>query len=127
MSPRFPAYTLPDVLGKAHDAKSWNTRRAEIVEIYRKEVFGARPGALENDFEATGQVRRSNGKATRKIVSISFGSGPKMHMLVYVPAGAKKPSPVFLGLNFGPIHTVANDPGVPLGEEWVRDPKRRRW
>jgi hypothetical protein len=31
--------------------------------------------------------------------------------------------PVFLGLSFAAVHTVANDPGVPLGSQWVRGVK----
>jgi hypothetical protein len=123
---KVPSYTLPDVLGKAHDAKSWNARRAEIVEIYRKEVFGRDPGRpAKMSFDATAASPALDGKALRKIVTISFGSGPKMHMLMYLPAAAKKPSPVVLGLAFGGIHLVANDPGVPLGDQWARDPGTR--
>lgn len=123
---KVPAYSLPDVLRKAHDAKSWETRRAEILEIYRKDVFGRAPGKPSKMmWEVSGSGPALNGKATRELVEISFGSGPKLHMLVYVPAAANKPSPVFLGLNFGPIHTISNDPGVPLHEEWVRDPNTK--
>src|SRR4051812_11700496 len=124
---KVPAYTVPDVLGKAHDAKSWETRRAEILEIYRKDVFGRAPGKPSNmTWEVSGKGPALNGKATRELIEISFGSGPKLHMVVYVAAGATKPSPTFLGLNFGPIHTIANDPGVPLAEEWVRDPNTKQ-
>src|SRR5206468_2348284 len=73
-------------------------------------------------FDATAATPALDGKALRKIVTISFGSGPKVHMLMYLPAAAKKPSPVVLGLSFGGIHLIANDPGVPLGDQWARDP-----
>jgi hypothetical protein len=123
---KVPAYTLPDVLGKAHDAKSWEARRADILEMYRKDVFGRAPGKPSKmTFEVVGQGTALSGKAARELIDISFGSGPKMHMLLYVPAGAKKPSPVFLGLSFSGIHTVANDPDVPLAEEWTRDPNSK--
>lgn len=124
---KVPAYTLPDVLGKAHDAKSWNARRQEILELYRNEVFGRAPGKPANlKFDATPEASALDGKAIRKIVTISFGdSGPKPRMLMYLPANAKKPVRMFLGLTFGPIHMVANDPGVPLADLWVRDPKTK--
>jgi hypothetical protein len=122
---KVPAYTLPDLLGKAHDARSWTARRKEILDLYTKEVFGSAPGRPSKmTFDATADAAALNGKALRKIVAISFGSGPKLHLLLYLPAGAKKASPVFLGLNFGSVATVANDPGVPLGEEWVKGEKR---
>jgi hypothetical protein len=46
-----------------------------------------------------------------------------MDLLIYLPAGAKGPVPVFLGLSFDGVHTVANDPGVPLEPRWVRGVK----
>ncbi len=120
---KVPAYTLPDVIGRAINPQLWATRRPEILELYRTEVFGRAPGKpAKLRFETAGQKPALNGKATRETVTISFGSGPELHMLVYTPAAAKKPSPVFLGLNFGPIHTVTSDPDVPLAEEWMRDP-----
>jgi len=124
---KVPAYTLPDVLGKAHDAKSWAARRAEILDLYTKDVFGSNPRTPARvKFTASAEAPALDGKAIRKIVTISFGNaGPKPQMLIYLPAGAKKPSRMFLGLNFGPIAMVANDPGVPLGEEWVRDPQSK--
>src|SRR5436190_17199666 len=83
---KVPAYTLPDVLGKAHDAKSWEARRAEILEIYRKDVFGRAPGKPANmTFKVVGKGPAFNGKATRELVDISFAKGPTLHMLVYVP------------------------------------------
>jgi hypothetical protein len=57
----------------------------------------------------------------RKLVTISFGSGPKLHLLVYLPT-AKKPAPVFLAVSFSGNQTICADPAVPLAEEWVRDP-----
>jgi hypothetical protein len=103
------------------DAKTWTSRRRpEILSLYETEVFGRSPSApaklnyevLSTDAHALG------GKAVRKIVAIYFGgkSGdPKINLLVYLPANAKKPSPVFLGLSFSGIWTVADDPGAPLG------------
>lgn len=50
-----------------------------------------------------------------------------MNLLVYIPAGAKKQVPVFLGLSFTGIWTVAVDPGIPLGEQWARNPETREY
>ena len=122
---KVPSYTLPDVLGKAHDAKSWEARRAEILEMYRNDVFGRAPSApAAVKFQASPAEPALNGKAQRKIVTISFGAGPTLHMLMYLPAEARKPTRMFLGLNFGGIQTIANDPGVPLGVQWLKGEKR---
>ena len=48
-----------------------------------------------------------------------------MDILLYIPADARGPVPVFAGLNFGGNHTVHADPGIRLGEVWTRDPKDR--
>src|SRR5205807_5924265 len=75
---KVPSYTLPDVLGSARDAKSWNARRQAILEIYQKEVFGRAPGKpAKMSFDKGGEGPALDGKALRKTIAISFGSGPK--------------------------------------------------
>jgi len=44
-----------------------------------------------------------------------------MNVLLYLPAGAGKPAPVFVAVGFSGNQTVAADPGVPLADEWVMD------
>ncbi|MCU1237644.1 MAG: putative acetyl xylan esterase [Candidatus Solibacter sp.] len=132
---KVPRYTLPAVLTlrsgqPAHDAKTWTgRRRPEILSIYESEVYGkspAKPAKLNYEVRSV-EKSALGGKAVRKIVTVFFSErpdAPKMDMLLYLPAGAKKPVPVILGLSFAGIHTVANDPGVPLAEQWVRDVKQ---
>lgn len=122
---KVPSYTLPDVLGKAKDAKSWETRRNEILEMYRRDVFGSAPEKTAKVItEVSADGPALGGKAQRKIVTLGFGRDVKARMLMYLPANAKGPSPTVLGLSFGPIQIVANDPGVPLQDEWVKGEKR---
>jgi hypothetical protein len=118
-----PAYTLPDVLDKVRDPGAWPARRQQTLELYRTEVFGRSPGRPAKQKFTVESVNKNalGGRATRKLVTISFGTGPKLHMLVYLPAG-KQAAPVFLALSFSGNQTICNDPGIPLGEEWVRDP-----
>ena len=109
------------MLGKARDAKSWEARRSEILELYRREVFGRAPGKpAKVGVEVSAEGAALGGKAARKIVTLSFGGDVKAHMLMYLPAGSRGPAPVFLGYSFGPVQMVANDPGVPLYDEWPR-------
>lgn len=135
---RVPAYTLPDALtltggGKVRDAKTWTARRRpQILALYRTEVFGRSPAppARLNYEVAAVDGGALGGKALRKIVTIRFGAkpeDPKMNLLIYLPAGAKKPSGVFLGMSFAGIWTVADDAGVPLGGQWVRNRETRVW
>jgi len=131
---KVPKFTLPDVLTlrsgeRVRDAKSWSDRRRpEILALYETEVFGkspASPAKLNYEVKAV-EKGVLGGKADRKVVTVYFGEtrgGPKMDLLIYLPAGAKKAVPVFLGLSFSGIHTVANDAKVPLGTQWVRGVK----
>ena len=131
---KVPSFTLPEVLAlrsgeRVRDAKLWNSRRRpEILAMYETEVFGrspAKPAKL--NYEVKGLEKGVlGGKADRKIVTIYIGGArgdPKIDLLMYLPAGVKKAVPVFLGLSFAGLHTVANDAGVPLGQRWVRGVK----
>ena len=131
---KVPKFTLPDVLAlrsgeRMRDAKSWSSRRRpEILALYETEVFGKSPAnAAKLNYEVKGVEKGAlGGKADRKVVTVYFGEtrgGPKMDLLIYLPAGAKKAVPVFLGLSFSGIHAVANDAKVPLGTQWVRGVK----
>ena len=135
---KVPPYTVPDPLvmrsgEKVRDAKMWTgRRRPEILAVYETEVFGKSPAPPSKlNYEVASVDRQAlGGSAVRKIVTVFFGDktgSPKMNVLLYLPAGAKKASPVFLGLSFAGIWTVAADPGVPLGEQWMRDPQTREY
>jgi hypothetical protein len=134
---KVPHYSLPDPLllrsgAPVRDAKTWNLqRRPEILTTYETEVFGRSPARpAKPNFEVLSvDPAALGGKAERKMITLYFGgkTNPRMNLLVYLPAGTKRPTPVFLGLSFGPIHAISNDPGVPLQEVWVRDPATKQW
>ncbi len=121
-----PQYELPPILraesGAAVDsASSWHTRRQEILRLFEREVYGIAPPApadlkftlIEDDREALG------GLARRKQVRVFYGAseaGPGMDLLLYTPAAAPGPVPVFVGLNFGGNHTVHTDPAIRLAD-----------
>ena len=129
---KVPHYSLPDVLSakdgkRIRDKAGWEKQRQAILEMYRTDVFGHSPEKSSKvTFEAGEPDRPAlGGKAIRRIVTIHFGgkeAGPAAHLLMYLPANATKPAPAFLGLSFAPVQSVANDPGVPLYDQWTRDP-----
>jgi hypothetical protein len=132
---RVGTYTLPDPLllanGKpVRDAKTWNEkRRAEIVRLFEENQYGrspGRPSAMSFDVFDKG-TPAFDGKGTRRQVTIYFSAdkaGPKMDLLVYVPANAAGPVPLLLNLSFSANSNTVGDPGVKVGEVWGREKKK---
>ena len=128
------SYTLPDPLVlqngvRVRDAATWNEqRRPEILRLYEANMFGRSPDraakitadVFDSDRKALG------GKAVRKQVTLHFlprKEGPRAELLMYLPANASKPVPVFLCLNFTGNHKVMADPKIKLAEVWDRNTK----
>ncbi len=129
---KVPEYKLPDPLELADghrvtDARTWlQRRRPEILRLFEEYVYGKAPGRPEGmKFQVRSVAGDAlGGKATRKEVVVLFAGdpdGPKMDVLIYLPNAAKKPVPIFLGLNFAGNHAIHNDPGITLSTSWMRD------
>jgi hypothetical protein len=128
-------YTLPDLLVLANgkrvrDAGAWmQKRRPEIVRLFEENQYGrcpGRPAGMSFDLFDKG-TPAFDGKAIRRQVTVNFSTdknGPKMDLLVYIPAAARKPVPLLLNLGFSANSDTVNDPGVKAGEIWGRDKKR---
>jgi hypothetical protein len=100
-----------------------NKRRPELKALFQHYMYGTMPAAPK---KITATVRRVDrhffgGKATKREVTIAFGPPrtPRLHLLLVVPNGRKKPAPVFLGLNFHGNHTLVKDRSVALPTAWV--------
>ena len=128
---KVPDFQLPDPLlmldgTRVETARQWNeSRRAEIHQLFEKEMYGrspGRPGGLH--FEVLEMESRAlDGRAIRKQVRVSFSAdkeGPGMNILIYHPRTAR-PVPLFVGLNFQGNHTVHVDPAIAITESWVRN------
>ena len=122
---KVPPYTLPDPLvcadgRKVTDAKTWSeVRRPEVFRLVEENMFGRTPDTSKLQADAVVEVREQSkdafgGKATRTQFKVwPIGKkGPSFDMLLYVPNAAKRPAPVFVGLNFGSNHTTTEDPAV---------------
>ena len=120
-------YSLPDPLALANgkpvrDARTWTEkRRPEIVRLFEDNQYGRSPGrppAMSFDVFDKG-TPAFEGKGTRRQVTVCFSAdktGPKMDLLLYLPAGARKPSPLLLNLSFSANSSTVNDPAVKAGE-----------
>jgi hypothetical protein len=125
-----PSYTLPDPLvfndgGKVKNNKDWEQRRAELMEMFCKEVYGITPswkGSMAVK-ELSSDMNALNGKAIRKEIAITLKNSDReitFTVLVYLPH-SKSPVPVFLGYNFGGNHTVTDEPGILITKSWMRN------
>ena len=132
---RVGTYTLPDPLKlnngvPAPDARTWlRKRRPEIVRLFEENQFGRSPGRPDGmSFDVFDKGTAAlYGKALRKQVTIYFSrdkTGPKMDLLIYLPAGVRKPVPLLLNLSFTANSSAVDDPGVKPGEIWNREKQR---
>ncbi|MFD2570140.1 alpha/beta hydrolase family protein [Spirosoma soli] len=122
-------YTLPDPLRMTNGKKvttkgEWAKRRTELLQLFADNVYGQTPNqSVRLRFQTTHtEPNALGGKAIRKQVSIFFADYPKLQpidVVLYVPKAAKKPSPVFLGLNFCGNHCITNESDVPLSTRWM--------
>jgi hypothetical protein len=129
-------YVLPDPLvmenGKqVRDAADWyKFRRPEIFKQFETNIYGRspqRPEGMSFDVFDRG-TPALGGKALRKQVTVRFSStnpALKMDILMYLPAGATAPVPLFLTLNFSGNHRIVADPGIRTAEVWDRNKKEK--
>jgi hypothetical protein len=128
---KVPKYTLPDPLvtlsgERVKDSDDWTKRRRpEILKLFQTNMYGRSPGAPQKmSFELTSiDAKALGGTAIRKEVTATFTGNYKtahMNILFYLPANAKKPVPIFAGLNFNGNQAINLDPGITISKEWMR-------
>ncbi|MCX5683803.1 MAG: hypothetical protein NT049_08975, partial [Planctomycetota bacterium] len=102
-----PPITLPDVLTAADGrkiatAEDWRkVRRPEVLELFRKYVYGRVPDTpYQTSFKVVQEDPGAmDGAATLKLVDVTLTNGPKsltIHVVLFVPNKAPKPVPAFL-------------------------------
>ena len=105
--PQMPAYTLPDPLltndgHKVASADEWRkTRRPEVLELFRKHVYGRVPAtAFEQSFRIVREDPAAlGGAATLRLVEIRIEVEKKSHLInltLFVPNKRSGPAPAFL-------------------------------
>jgi hypothetical protein len=122
-------YTLPDPLvlnngRRVRNAKTWwKKRRPQILEIFETQQFGRSPGRpADESFEVTDKGTLAlGGKALRKQITIHLlkdPAAPVIHLLLYVPAAARKPVPVLFSISFTAVSSSVDDPGITPETIW---------
>jgi len=127
---KVPPYTLPDPLigkdgKKITTTAEWNNRqRPYIYHLFEENVYGKFPLKkipLQFVVKETNNHALNN-LAIRKQVRIYLdppANSIYMDLLIYLPAGAKGPVPVFTGYNFTGNHTIMPDTGIFLSASWI--------
>ena len=127
---KVPKYKMIDPLVMADgtgvaDKTAWRKRRAEIQKLFEQNVYGKTPETNPVRFEVVEEGTEAlNGKAIRRQIRAHFTdkpAGPGMDILVYLPAMAKGPVPIFIGLNFNGNQTIYNDPSIRITKGYVRN------
>jgi hypothetical protein len=132
---KVPNYKLPDPLvtldgRRVINARMWSeVRRPEILNLFETQVYGKTPATLKSmRFEVESVEKWAlGGMAVRKQVTVLFNGrqdGPKMSILIYLPAGRNKAVPMFAALNFEGNHTIRKEPGIALNRNWIRQPQK---
>jgi hypothetical protein len=120
---KVPEYTLPELLVNADGSdvrtvEDWERiRRPEILDLFAEHVYGRVP---DGDYSQSNeivvhQLNALDGLADRYEVQISIGRNDRVvsfNMLVFLPADAEEPAPLFMGYNRDGNHTIHPDPGI---------------
>ncbi len=125
-------YKLPELLisnngKKIQTSEDWiDIRRPEIIRLFEEYIYGRVPQAcLEIKFETVKTDSNALcGKAIQKNVVACFikeGDTIQMELLIFIPAGATKPVPLFLGMNFYGNQAIHHDPGIPVTKSYVHN------
>lgn len=126
---KVPRFDLPDPLTSlagepVASAEAWiNERRPEILELFRKHVYGRSPAAPE-EMRAEVFDEERVGDKIRKQVALHVTNGEKsqrIDLLLFLPAETNKPTPMFLLLNFRGNHAIHPDPAIALPKSHVRE------
>ena len=113
------------------DAQTWLTkRRPELVRLFEENQYGRAPGRpADMSFDVFDKGTPAfGGKATRRQVTIYFTrdkAGPKLDLLMYLPAAATAPVPLLLNIGFAANNLAVDDPGVKVGAVWNAKEKQR--
>lgn len=121
----------PMLIAQSGDAittpEEWETiRRPEILKMFQSEMYGTNPSpdfAWDMEMNLVAEDREAlGGLAIRKQVDLVISRNDRSHtipLLLYLPAGAGGPVPVFIGLNFYGNQTIHPDRNIPLSSSWV--------
>lgn len=127
---KVPAYSLPDPLvmqdgRRVLSARQWEReRRPELVRLFEQTIYGVAPQRSPRQRAIVTEQSDDalNGLAKRRQITLLLDGdehGPQLRILLYLPAQAKGPVPVFVGPNFHGNQAVNPDPAITITPSWV--------
>ncbi len=109
---RVESYTLPDLLvwiegGKVNSPSIWREQRADILNLFRSNVYGRSPGRPEHVAFSTidENLAAMDGTATLRRIAITSRQGARSHrfeLTLFLPNKPSGPRPVLLLINNRP-------------------------
>ncbi len=127
---KVPSFRLPPLLidqngNRIATADAWvHVRRPEILKMLQEQEYGKVPEKqVSINYKILREVKGDlGGKADMKEVEMDIEGNGKtisVNLLIYLPANAAGPVPVFLGCNFNGNQTVYPDPNIDITKNWV--------
>ncbi len=119
--------SLPDPLIMSNGQRvttpeTWQEQRApELRRLFQHYEYGTWPEAAKVTPKVTREDKAAlGGKATLREITLTLSppEGGEIHLLLVTPNDAKKPAPVFLGLNFNGNHALLADPQISVPPGW---------
>ena len=130
-----PPYSLPDPLvcfdgTRVTTPHEWFARRRpELLKWFTENYYGPIPPRPDTQtFEVMEEYANAlGGTALRRQVRLDFamadGRRRSAEMLMYLPKGAMRPVPAFVGLNFKGNHTTTGEPAVHVNPQTAEVPR----
>lgn len=102
--------------------EGWQTQRVpELRQLFQHYEYGAVPPPVKFEAKIVREDKAAlGGKATLREITLALAhpEGAQINLLLIVPNAAKKPAPVFLGLNFNGNLALLSDPKISVPPGW---------
>lgn len=122
-------YVLPNLLvddkdGVITSSKVWESQtRPKLHKLIEHHVYGRFPMEdVQVNYKLRSENQLSYCNAIQKNIDVIFSNGTKkvvVDLVIFLPAKADQPSPIFMGLNFFGNHTVHPSPFTLVTDSWT--------
>ena len=121
-----PALFKTSTVKNSTSLKDWESkRRPELLQLFEENVYGPILGKeLNVSFTVVSESPALNGAAIEKDIRILYTNGTDalvQYLLLFTPANAQTPVPVFLGMNFYGNHTIVYDTTILLNPNYLNN------